>query len=308
MPCLLSVNAEPLEVFANPLALGAGIHIHGANGTLIYKGGFELVSSDVRFGGLSGLIITRDGSTLVAISDRGWWYRARIAYDQGGNLASINGAELLPIRSVNGQSVGAGDWSDAEALLRLPSGELVVAFERRHRLWRYSGIHSSARPTPARSIFSDLPHNRGIEALAMLGEGRSLALAESGPSNSSLSAWILKGKKAEVLHYPYDGYFRPSDAVRIDDQRILVLERGYTKARGVRARLMLLHVRTVKAGAHLQPLTLIELGAPIPLDNFEGLAARAGPSGALLLYLLSDDNYSPRQRTLLLMFEFVEHQ
>ena len=142
----------------------------------------------------------------------------------------------------------------------------------------------------------------------MLGEGRSLALAESGPSNSSLSGWILKGKKAEALHYPHDGYFRPSDAVRIDDHRVLILERGYTAARGVGARLMLLDVRTVKAGAHLQPLPLIELDAPIPLDNFEGLAARRTLSGKLLLYLLSDNNYSPHQRTLLLMFEFTEDQ
>jgi len=304
--CLLSVNAEPIDVFANPLSLEAGIRIHGSNGTLIYRGGFELVSSDSRFGGLSGLIVTRDGATLVAVSDRGWWFQATIGYDQGGNLASMNVAELLRMRSVDGQYVGAGDWSDAEALLRLPNGELVVAFERRHRLWQYSDSHAAARSMPAYSVFSDLPLNRGIEALAMLNEGRLLALAESGSSNSSLSGWILKGTQAEVLHYPHDGYFRPSDAARIDDHRILILERGYTEVRGVRARLMLLDVRAVKAGAHLSPLPLIELGAPIPLDNFEGLAARPARGGALLLYLLSDDNYNPRQRTLFLMFEFAE--
>jgi hypothetical protein len=39
------------------------------------------------------------------------------------------------------------------------------------------------------------------------------------------------------------------------------------------------------------------------IDNMEGLAVRRGPKGETLLYILSDDNYSPLQRTLLLMFE-----
>ena len=41
-------------------------------------------------------------------------------------------------------------------------------------------------------------------------------------------------------------------------------------------------------------------------DISEGLAVRRGPSGETFLYIISDDNYSARQRTLLLMFEFKE--
>ena len=305
-PCVLSVSSEPIDVLANSLFLDAGIRIDGSSGTLIYRGGFELVSSDSRFGGFSGVAITSDGATLVAISDRGWWFQATLGYDQYGNLDSVNVAELIPMRSVDGHYVDAGVWSDAEALLRLPNGEFVVAFERHHRLWRYSDTRAAARSMFVPSIFAGLPYNRGIEALAMLDEGRSLVIAESGPSNSSLSGWVLEGTQAEMLYYPYDGYFRPSDAVRIDDHRILVLERGYTEGRGVAVRLMLLDVASVIAGARLQPSQFVELGAPIPLDNFEGVAARRDPGGALLIYLLSDDNYSSRQQTLLLMFEFAE--
>ena len=39
------------------------------------------------------------------------------------------------------------------------------------------------------------------------------------------------------------------------------------------------------------------------LDNFEGLAARPGPNGETLIYLVSDNNFSPLQQTLLLHFE-----
>ena len=39
------------------------------------------------------------------------------------------------------------------------------------------------------------------------------------------------------------------------------------------------------------------------IDNMEGLALRRGPNGETLLYMISDNNYSALQRTLLLMFE-----
>jgi len=39
------------------------------------------------------------------------------------------------------------------------------------------------------------------------------------------------------------------------------------------------------------------------IDNMEGVAVRRGPKGETLLYMVSDDNFSPLQRTLLLMFE-----
>ncbi len=38
----------------------------------------------------------------------------------------------------------------------------------------------------------------------------------------------------------------------------------------------------------------------------EGIAARRGPGGETLIYLISDDNFHPWQRTLLLMFELAE--
>jgi hypothetical protein len=36
------------------------------------------------------------------------------------------------------------------------------------------------------------------------------------------------------------------------------------------------------------------------------LAVRRGPKGETLLYMISDNNFSPLQRTLLLMFELKQ--
>ena len=299
-------SAEPIDVFANSLSLDTGTQLHGSNGTLIYRGGLVLTSPDARFGGLSGLVISSDGAELVSVSDRGWWLQARLGYDLYGDLDSIDVGELTPMLPLDAQSDEGSVWLDAEALVHLPNGDFVVAFERPHRLWQYSSTNGIARSLRVASILTGLSHNRGIEALAMLDDERLFAIAESGPSASAMSGWIFGATQSESFSYPYDGYFRPSDAVRMDDCRVLVLERGYNERRGVAVRLMLLDSVTITAGARLRPRQFVELGAPIPLDNFEALAVRHGPCGALLVYLLSDDNYSPRQRTLLLMFEFVE--
>jgi len=38
------------------------------------------------------------------------------------------------------------------------------------------------------------------------------------------------------------------------------------------------------------------------MDNFEGIDCLKGRHGAPVFYMISDDNFSPQQRTLLLMF------
>ncbi|MFQ5541980.1 MAG: hypothetical protein ACE5E2_04055, partial [Candidatus Binatia bacterium] len=47
---------------------------------------------------------------------------------------------------------------------------------------------------------------------------------------------------------------------------------------------------------------IVHLDPSVEIDNFEGLAVRVDPVGGTLLYMISDDNYSQLQRTLLLQF------
>ena len=48
----------------------------------------------------------------------------------------------------------------------------------------------------------------------------------------------------------------------------------------------------------------MSLRRPLTVDNFEGLAAVPGQDGAIRFYVISDDNFSSRQRTLLLAFDW----
>jgi hypothetical protein len=49
---------------------------------------------------------------------------------------------------------------------------------------------------------------------------------------------------------------------------------------------------------------VVELRPPLTLDNFEGLAVHRLGDGSLRLTLVSDDNFSPLQRTLIVQFEW----
>jgi hypothetical protein len=144
--------------------------------------------------------------------------------------------------------------------------------------------------------------NGGLEAVEQLADGRALALAEDHfVSDGRLAGWLIDGNTAARVSYPGDGYFEPTGMAALADGRVLVLERGYTAIGGAKGRVML--IKTPVAGEAISGLReLARLAPPIQVDNYEGLAARDDGDGGLLLYIVSDDNFNPLQRTLLMMF------
>ena len=84
--------------------------------------------------------------------------------------------------------------------------------------------------------------------------------------------------------------------VAIDGDGWLAVQRRYRPPLDARA-----HVRRMAPDGSLGPV-LIELKLPGTTDNFEGIAAETR-NGRTRLYILSDDNFNPMQRTLLLAFD-----
>ena len=82
---------------------------------------------------------------------------------------------------------------------------------------------------------------------------------------------------------------------------------GFTAARGIIG-IRVAHVRTsdLRRGARIKGEVLAEFLPPLTLDNFEGIACRANEKGETILYLVSDNNFSDKQRTLLMMFALVD--
>ncbi len=277
------------------------------SGALLYRGGLAIRSPDPRFGGFSALAVSRDGAHLTAISDRGAWLRARIRYDAAGRLAGLAEGRMGPLPGPDGKPL-RGPAADAEALAFLPGGSALVAFERRHRILRYPAGPDplSGRPVrwPAPAGLAAAPYNGGAETLAHIGGGDLLLLTEGlSRGSGAYAGWVARKGRWRPVVYARTHGFRPTGATLLPDGDIAVLERHYTPVSGVSARIAAIPRAALTTEKPIRGRELLRLAPSMTVDNFEGIAARRGRNGRTVLYILSDDNFNPLQRTLLLMFE-----
>jgi hypothetical protein len=62
----------------------------------------------------------------------------------------------------------------------------------------------------------------------------------------------------------------------------------------------------IKPGAVVDGPVLFEVDLGYEIDNMEGLSVHRSTGGEVVLTLISDDNFSALQRTLLLQFTLAE--
>jgi hypothetical protein len=284
-------------------------------GRLTYMGGLELKSTDPRFGGLSGLRVSPDGRYMLALSDNGIWVAANLSYS-GGRLSGIRNGVIAPLLDAGGQFVArhGKEHGDSEAFTEIPGGGIVVSFEGDNRLWYYGTSINDAlnkklpRPLPLPiDLYQDIstqPANGGIEALTTLADGSLLAFSEEAKDeNGNHKGWFIgaDGKIERLAYKPHDG-LSPSDMATLPNGDVLVLERRLSVLGGWTARLRQIKESDLHSGKPLVGEEVAELQFPFNLDNMEGLAVRQDGAGHTYIYLVSDDNYSNLQRTILLMF------
>ena len=271
-------------------------------GELLFLGGLELSSGDPRFGGLSGLDVSPDGARLYAVSDRGRWITANLTHDADGRLVAAGSWRSVPLLTPTGHRVNLLQ-RDAEGLVRNPDGSFLVSFEGAHRIWRYpSDASAPPRPTPTPLDLAKAPFNGGIEAITLLADGTVFGITEDHANeDASLRGWLMKDGAAQAISYvPADG-FSPAGLATLPDGDVLLLERQFDLVRK-HARVARIEKARLTVGAKVRGDTVADLRRPLPMDNFEGLAVRRDAEGRTLLYLVSDDNFLPFQRTLLLQF------
>lgn len=264
----------------------------------------ELRSRDRRFGGLSGLSIGADGF-LYAVSDRGFWISAQMVLSANGQLADLTDWRIEPLLTPQGAAV-AGAWTDAEALTRTADGSFIVAFEQKHRLWRYprprKTFSSAATTIPLPEAISPAPINGGMECLAALPEDRLITLTEELKNpDGSFAGWVQENGRFERLAYsPASGY-RVADCAALRNGDLIVLERRFSLLTLWGARLAIVPAQQLRGGAKLEGFELLRLESPLSLDNFEGVAVQETDQGTMV-YMVSDDNYHSLQRTLIYQF------
>jgi hypothetical protein len=293
-------QADAIPMTTRPALLDAADAGRTRLGPLVYRGGLELRSTDPRFGGLSGLLVDAGGSQLVAVSDTGRWFEARLVSDSQGRLTGIADPSLSPLKDAAGRPFAKKVWGDAEALTRLADGSLLVGFENRHRLLRYSRPGAAGEAFPAPAGLERAPDNAGLEALTRLADGRILAICEDfrTADGTEVRGWIGPTPWRPLTLATSEG-FLPTALTALPGGDVLLVERRFPF---LAVRLRRITAAEIRPDARLSPQEIARFEGSLSFDNFEGASARSGAAGETLLYLLSDDNQFPLQRTLLLMF------
>ena len=308
-----------IEVSTRPLLWNSEDRNETRTGDLHWAGGIEITSTDVEFGGWSGLAVSADGSSLLSVSDTGHWLTAMILYDERGRLSGIAEPRMAPMLGLEGESIAGGKTlGDAEGLsVQMTAtdslmGEAYVSFERAHRIWRYDLARSGAEAVPEQLLtqrhFGRLNANGGLESISLLPPGggdapRILAITEdTRDPRGNIRGFIADGHDIAWFGVKPHEPFMPTDMARLPGGDVLLLERRYSMLGGVGMQLRRISADAIEPGAVLDGKVLVNVGQRYSIDNMEGLAVREDENGDLLIYMISDNNFNPLQRTLLLMF------
>lgn len=258
-----------------------------------FAGGVQLIAAPASaLHGLSDLTLTRDGGFL-AVSDSGDLVRGRLTLDQAGRLTGLDDLRVRRLTLADRTPIADKADGDAEGLALTEDGEVLVSFERDHRIWSYGPLDAlRARPETRPHPAADFPLNAGMEALAAGPDGWRVGGEEGGVWDCSRD-----GCRVVVEATPPPDDWRLTGLTRDPGgEGWFAVQRSWRPPFDVRAR-----VRRMDADGALGPV-LVELKLPGLVDNFEGVAAEAKGEG-VRLYILSDDNANPAQKTLMLAFD-----
>jgi hypothetical protein len=302
---------QPLEIRSSSLPFKIDEPEAKRIGRLVWRGGVAMTGNSRNFGGWSDLHVSPDGRSLTSISDEGAWLTATIEYDGEANLAGLSDARIGQLHGLDGKLIESKAEADAEGMARLPDGSWLVAFERNHRLWRYETLTATPTPFDGPADIGRQPSNGGIEALTALADGRVIAISEEYSERpNTVVGWIGQPTAGGPYQWRSFSYatipdFRPTALAPLPDGSFAMIERAFDMVRGVRCRIMRFEAAQLAPGNTVQAEELARLASPYVVDNLEGLAATRGARGETLLWLISDDNFNPLQRNILLLFELT---
>ena len=209
--------------------------------------------------------------------------------------------------------------NDAESIARI-GDDVYVGIERVERIVRFdygkAGFAARGADIRVPADFKSFARNAGLECLVAPPAGQPHAGKLVVITERSLNA--AGNHRAFVLD-PKDGN---ADALRFSVQRsddfdvtdcavlppgdLLILERRFSPARGVSMRMRRLPLDAIADGALANGPVLIEADLGYQIDNMEGIAVTRNAAGETIITVVSDDNFSPIQRNLILQFTLVE--
>ncbi len=265
---------------------------------------------------LSGLAWGEDEGILYAVSDGGTLFHFRPEFD-GEILTGLSGVAAYVLKDDKGRPL-RGRWADSEGLA-IENGDngvpgdtrLVISFERRPRLARYSTegvfLEPIPLPSPLQASTAYASANKSLESLTRHPRLGWLTAPEWPMASSAageLEIWSIEGRR---WAYPLRDV--PNNALvameALEDGSLVTLERGH----GWLYSPLIISLRRslpLTEGAPGVPgvatAAVFDTSAGWRIDNFEGLSRHRERR----FFLVSDDNENTAQTTILMYIEMVD--
>lgn len=306
-PVAIEVNARPI------LSFDSRDRSHVRFGSLEFRSGLVLTSSFAGFGGLSGLRLDARGERFIAISDHGSWFTGCIVYS-GRDMVGLADVEAAPLLGPDGKPIITRRWYDSESIA-LDGSYVYVGLERVNQVLRYDFSKGFTRApgvvVPLPPAAQKLPRNKGLEALVMVPKGFALAgtliaISERGlDAAGNIIGFLVAGRTPGQFSVRRSEDFDISDAVLLPSGELLILERKFSWFDGLGIRIRRIALASIMPGAVLDGPVIFNADLGNEVDNMEGIDAHVTAEGDTVLTMVSDDNFSPLQRTLLLQFTLL---
>lgn len=265
----------------------------------------------IRLTGLSALAWDNDENLLYAVSDFGKVFHLRPEFQQG-QLSDVKILAAYSLQDNKGQRLRP-PWANAEGLA-LENGangikkdsRLLVAFEIRPRIRRYDATGRRLGSVKLPAVLRNRKHfrdpNQALEAITYHPDWGLLIAPEQPLQSAKQPAIYTLNNKS----WSYTLAKAPNSSLvameALADGSLITLERAYTSPlRPLIISLRRVHLLESTAAALIQDVAILNSSGSWRLDNFEGLAHHQGRR----FFMVSDDNRSTWQNTLLVYFEIL---
>jgi hypothetical protein len=151
-----------------------------------------------------------------------------------------------------------------------------------------------------------------MEALAIMPKtsafpGALLVITEAAlDAAGNIKAYVLGGPGPIAFSVQRTDEFSVTDCAFLPGGDLLILERRFSWLRGAAVRIRRIDTNQIRAGATVTGEQLLFGDVNQQVDNYEALGIHRTAAGETVITILSDDNFNPLQRTLLMQFTLLE--
>ena len=309
----VTVTAIPIEKYKDA---AIGQRVEGA----IWRGGVELQSDSMQFGGLSGIAFTDPEQRVAFVSDQGWFVSGQLIYDESGIVRELVGVQVEAIQNSKGDALPRAYVRDAEAIAPITRNGTIAAvrvgFENLTRVADFE--LTDGRPGgPAREVdipqwMTDLRTNDSLEAVCIAPDaspvaGSTMLITEGDETPEGNLAAFMRGNRdrGDFSIVKAQGV-NPTDCAFLPNGDMLLLERG-TGLFGFVMQVRRIAAAEIKPGAAITGEVILT-GSGGSIDNMEGIAVHTAPDGETRFTIVSDNNFNDWERTLLLEFALPQQE